>query len=138
MRTITKLYLALGILGAALAALAMILEGTVSKPVGGMLMGIGAGLFAFGFSMWRARRQEEKDPRQMRQNRIETTDERNVAIRNRAKAHSGEVLQWAVLAAAWISIGFGAPLWVTLLAVGVFLLKSLLELCLIAKYQREM
>ena len=32
----------------------------------------------------------------------------------------------------------GAMLWVTLAAVGVFLAKSVLELCLMARYQREM
>lgn len=42
------------------------------------------------------------------------------------------------MAAAWLSIGLGAMLWVTLAAVGVFLAKSVLELCLMARYQREM
>lgn len=42
------------------------------------------------------------------------------------------------MAAAWLSIGFGAPLWITLAAVGVFLGKSVLELCLMVRYQREM
>ena len=74
----------------------------------------------------------------MRQAEIEANDERNVAIRRRAQAVSGEVLQWGVMAAAWLSIGLGAPLWVTLAAVGVFLAKSVLELCLMARYQREM
>lgn len=74
----------------------------------------------------------------MRQAEIEANDERNVAIRSRAQAVSGEVLQWGVMAAAWLSIGLGAMLWVTLAAVGVFLAKSVLELCLMARYQREM
>ena len=81
---------------------------------------------------------EKKDPAAMRQAEIEANDERNVAIRRRAQAVSGEVLQWGVMAAAWLSIGLGAPLWVTLAAVGVFLAKSVLELCLMARYQREM
>ena len=42
------------------------------------------------------------------------------------------------MAAAWLAIGLGAPLWVTLAAVGAFLAKSVLELCLMARYQREM
>ncbi len=74
----------------------------------------------------------------MRQAEIEANDERNVAIRSRAQAVSGEVLQWGVMVAAWLFIGLGAPLWVTLAAVGVFLAKSVLELCLMARYQREM
>ena len=138
MRRRTKGYLALGVMGAVLALLSLLLEGRVSDPVGGMLMGTGSGLFAFGFCQWRMRRWEEKDPARMRQAAVEANDERNVAIRRRAQAVSGEVLQWAVMAAAWLSIGLGAPLWVTLVAVGVFLAKSVLELCLMARYQREM
>lgn len=74
----------------------------------------------------------------MHQATVEANDERNVAIRRRAQAVSGEVLQWAVMAAAWVSIGLGAPLWVTLAAVGVFLAKSILEIALMVRYQRQM
>ena len=42
------------------------------------------------------------------------------------------------MAAAWFSIGLDAPLWVTLLATGLFLAKSLLELYLMIRYEREM
>ena len=61
-----------------------------------------------------------------------------MAIRRRAQAAADEALQWAVMAAAWISVGLGAPLWVTLAAVGVFVAKSVLELALMVRYQREM
>ena len=128
MRKQTKIYLALWILGAVLGCIAMVLDGKISEPLGGMLMGIGTALFAFDFSMWRTRRREEKDPQQMKQAEIEANDERNVAIRRRAQAVSGEVLQWAIMAVAWFSIGLGAPLWVTLAAAGIFVAKSVLEL----------
>ena len=138
MRRRTKGYLALGVMGAVLALLSLLLEGRISDPVGGMLMGTGSGLFAFGFCQWRMRRWEEKDPARMRQAAVEANDERNVAIRRRAQAVSGEVLQWAVMGAAFVSIGLDAPLWVTLAAVGVFLAKCVLELWLMVRYQREM
>lgn len=83
-------------------------------------------------------RHEAKHPEMARQHDIEQKDERNVAIRNRAKAVSGEVLQWSVLAAAWLSIGLDAPLWVPLAATGVFVAKSVLELYLMIRYEREM
>ena len=105
---------------------------------GGMLAGLGSGLLAMGFANWKILRWEEKDPVQMRRDEIAASDERTVAIRRRAQAVSGEVLQWGVMVAAWLSIGLGAPLWITLAAVGVFLAKSVLELCLMARYQREM
>lgn len=105
---------------------------------GGMLTGAGSGLLAMGFANWRMLRWAERDPVQMRRDEIAANDERTVAIRRRAQAVSGEVLQWGVMAAAWLSIGFGAPLWITLAAVAVFLAKSVLELCLMVRYQREM
>lgn len=101
------------------------------------IYGVGLVLFlgSLGTLFWRACL--ENDP-VLRQHDHAVNDERNVAIRRRAQAVSGEVLQWGVMAAAWLSIGLGAPLWVTLAAVGVFLAKSVLELCLMARYQREM
>lgn len=105
---------------------------------GGMLTGVGSGLLAMGFANWKMLRWAERDPVQMRRDEIAANDERTVAIRRRAQAVSGEVLQWGVMAAAWLSIGLGAPLWVTLAAVGIFLGKCVLELCLMVRYQREM
>lgn len=133
------LYLALVIVGLCLVVAAMILrEAKVPDSVGGALMGSGSGLAAMGLAQLLTLWAERKDPVQARKKEIEVHDERNVAIRRRAKALSGDVLQWAVLAAAWVSIGFGAPLWVTLAAVVVFVLKSALEVYLIVRYQREM
>ena len=48
------------------------------------------------------------------------------------------MLQWLVLAGAWVSIAMGAPLWVSLAATGLFLVKSIIELVLILRYQKEM
>ena len=102
------------------------------------MVGVSSGLAAMGLANLLMLRQAEKDPRLARQTEIEEKDERNTAIRRRAKAVSGEVLQWTVLGAAWLSIALGAPLWVTLTAVGVFAGKSVLEWCLMVRYQGQM
>ena len=130
------LYLALLLLGFCFLLAAWFLP--TSDSMGGMLTGMGSGLFALGSSRLLLLRQQAKQPEQYRQNEIAANDERNVAIRRRAQAISGEVLQWGILAAAWFSIGLDAPLWVTLLATGLFLAKSLLELYLMIRYEREM
>ncbi len=138
MRAKTKVYLVLGIFGAAALAVSLLLGDALPRTAGGMLTGIGAGLLGFGFSNWRMRRWEEKDPRRMKRAKIEAGDERNIAIRRRAQAVSGEALQWTLMAGAWLSIGLGAPLWVTLLVIGAFLMKCFLELWLMGRYQKEM
>ncbi len=124
--------------GIVLLGLAVALDGRVSDAMGGMLCGMGSGLLALAGSTLPNLRHEAKHPEMARQHDIEQRDERNVAIRNRAKAVSGEALQWAVMAAAWLSIGLDAPLWVPLAATAVFVAKSVLELYLMVRYEREM
>lgn len=130
------LYLAFFIAGLCILLAALILP--TSDSVGRMLTGMGSGLAALGISRLLLLRQQAKHPEQQRQNEIAANDERNVAIRRRAQAVSGEVLQWGILAVAWFSIGLGAPLWMTLLAIGIFVAKSALELYLLVRYEREM
>ena len=133
----TLLILGLGLLAAALALTAL-LGDALPDTAGGAMVGVSSGLAAMGLANLLMLRQTEKDPRLARQTEIEEKDERNTAIRRRAKAVSGEVLQWTVLGAAWLSIALGAPLWVTLTAVGVFAGKSVLEWCLMVRYQGQM
>jgi hypothetical protein len=106
------LYLALLLLGFCFLLAAWFLPTSDSM---GMLTGMGSGLLALGISRLLLLRQQAKHPEQYRQNEIAANDERNVAIRRRAQAISGEVLQWGILAAAWFSIGLDAPHTVELL-----------------------
>lgn len=131
------LYIAFAIVGLCLIAAALLFR-ELPDSMGGTLMGSGGGMAAIGLTQLLMLHLDSKDPAQARRKEIEEMDERNVAIRRRAKALSGDVLQWVVIAAAWVSIGFGAPLWVTMAAVVVFVLKSVLEVCLMVRYQREM
>lgn len=131
-------YLILSICGIALIVSAIVLDGRVSDTVSGALMGVGAALIGLGFSMWQFACWEKRDPARHRLYEIEAGDERNAAIRLKAKAAAGEVLQWTVMAAAWAGIFLKAPLWMILAFVGIFLFKTILELCLMAKYQKEM
>lgn len=131
-------FLVIGIFGIALIVSAIVLDGKVSDAVDGTLTGVGAGLTGLGISMWRFFRREKKDPAKWKQYEIESKDERNVIIKFRAKAIAGEVLQWMVLVAAWVAVFLDAPLWVMLAAVGIFLFKTVLEMCLMVRYQKEM
>ena len=133
------LYIAFMVVGLCLTAVSLILwRLDFPGSVGGMLMGSGSGIVAIGLTQLLMLRLDTKDPAQARRKEIEVNDERNVAIRRRAKALSGDVLQWAVIVAAWVSLGFDAPLWVTLAAIVTFVSKSVLEVYLVVRYQREM
>lgn len=131
-------YLVICIIGIALMVSAIVLDGRMSDVVDGTLMGIGAGLTGLGISRWCFYHWVKKVPAKWKQYEIESNDERNVAIQLKSKAVAGEVLQWIVIAAAWVAIFLDAPLWVILAAVGIFTFKTILEMCLMAKYQKEM
>lgn len=138
-KTKQTLYLILGILGLVLAAVAKFLPAQVwNKAQIGAVIGVGAGLFGFGLVKWWVERWNEKNPEIVKQNEIEKKDERNQLIRSKAQALSGEILHWLLMGGAWAAIILDAPLWVTLAFVGVFLLKTVLDLAFIAYYQRRM
>ena len=138
-KTKQTLYLILGILGLVLAAIAKFLPAQVwNKAQIGAVIGVGAGLFGFGLVKWWVERWNEKNPEIVKQNEIERKDERNQLIRSKAQALSGEILHWLLMGGAWAAILLDAPLWVTLAFVGVFLLKTVLDLAFIAYYQRRM
>ena len=138
-KTKQTLYLILGILGLVLAAVAKFLPAQVwNKTQIGAVIGVGAGLFGFGLVKWWVERWNEKNPESVKQNEIERKDERNQLIRSKAQALSGEILHWLLMGGAWAAIILDAPLWVTLAFVGVFLLKTVLDLAFIAYYQRRM
>ena len=132
------LYLMITILGVISVAFGIILYNKIPDNVDGVLIGLGVGLASAGISMWRFFRMEKKDPEKWKQHEIESQDERNVIIRLKAQAKAGEILQWAVMAVAWVAIFLDAPLWVILTAIGIFFFKTFLELILMSRYQKEM
>lgn len=135
----TRLYLVIGIVGIAFALAAKFLsQDYLSDSQSGAMIGVGAGLFGFGISKWCFGIWNEKNPELMKQNEIEANDERNQLIRMKAQALCGEILHWLLMVGAWIGIFVNAPLWIILLLVGVFLLKTVLDLILMAYYQRKM
>ncbi len=138
-RTKTKLYLALALTGIVLAVAAKLICNDIwTHTQIGAAIGVGAGLFGFGLSKFLFSRWEEKEPALMKQNAIEAKDERNQLIRSKAQAISGEVMHWIAMAGAWVAIFLDAALWITLAFVGVFLLKTVLDIILIAYYQSRM
>jgi len=108
------------------------------KSIGGVCIGVGAGLSGMSISNLHMKRLEKKRPEIVKQNEIEYSDERNTVIRNKAKAKAGDIIQWFIMGIAYVTILIEASLWVTLVVVSVFLLKTILEIYFMDKYQKEM
>ena len=114
------------------------LRGETVKSLSGVCIGIGAGLFGMSISNICLINFNKKHPDESKQSNIESADERNTMIRNKAKAKAIDIIQWFIMGIAYISILINSPLWVTMIIVGVFLLKHLLELYFMNKFQKEL
>ena len=108
------------------------------KSISGICIGIGASLFGMSVSNLWMINFNKKHPDELKQSEIEFSDERNTMIRNKAKAKVADIIQWFIMGIAYITILISASLWVTLTVVGVFLLKYVLELYFMNKYQKEL
>lgn len=138
MRSKTKLWLIVVAVGLLVLIGDIAFKDMLTKTAEGILSGIGSALMGMGVAKFAIGRMEEKHPKQMKQNEIESKDERNMMIRHKAQALSGLVLQWCILAVAWVCVIADGPLWITLTATGVFLGKTFLEITLMAYYSNKM
>lgn len=108
------------------------------KTISGILIGIGSGFVGLSISNLLMKHMERKNPEIEKQAEIDFNDERNVIIRNRAKAKAGDITQWLIMGIAYMTIMISAPLWATLIVVMVFLFYNVIGLYLMNKYQKEM
>ena len=90
----------------------------------GILLGTGAGVIGASIAKLYSINLEKKNPDMIKENEIELQDERNVLIRQRAKAKSADITQWLIMVIAYLEIFVNAPLWIILLTVGIFVLYS--------------
>ncbi len=132
-------YLCLVVLGLALAVFGVFFfRGEEVRNIGGVCLGIGAGIFGAAVSKLFMLNFYEKHPKEYKQESVESADERNIMIRNKAKAKSADIVQWFIMGIAYICILIKAPLWLTLCIISVFLLKNMIEMFLMNKYAKEM
>ncbi len=134
----TSFYIAVLITGVVLAAVSILFTGESMKAVGGVLIGVGAGLAGMSIAYLVMKRYMKKHPDIARQNEIEQGDERSEMIRTKARAAAGSVVQWLVIALAGVWILTDAPLWQTLVTVGVYAAYNVLLLVMTVRYQRQM
>lgn len=108
------------------------------RMLGGICIGIGAVLFSLSTNGLYRLSYEKEFPEAVRQEKIEQQDERNVQIRNRAKARTSDIMRWVIIGIGWLNFLLSGPLWITLSLIGVFVLIYLMDWCYMDKYQREM
>ena len=104
----------------------------------GILLGTGAGVIGESIAKLYTINLEKKNPDIIKENEIELQDERNVLIRQRAKAKSADITQWLIMLIAYLEIFVNAPLWIILLTVGIFVLYNIIQIYYINKFNKEM
>jgi uncharacterized membrane protein YeaQ/YmgE (transglycosylase-associated protein family) len=104
----------------------------------GILLGTGAGVIGASIAKLYSINLEKKNPDMIKENEIELKDERNILIRQRAKAKSADITQWLIMIIAYLEIFVNAPLWIILLTVGIFVLYNIIQIYYINKFNKEM
>ena len=104
----------------------------------GILLGTGAGVIGASIAKLYSINLEKKNPDMIKENEIELQDERNVLIRQRAKAKSADITQWLIMVITYLEIFVNAPLWIILLTVGIFVLYNIIQIYYINKFNKEM
>ncbi|MCI8597419.1 MAG: hypothetical protein HFJ10_03105 [Lachnospiraceae bacterium] len=108
------------------------------RMISGICIGIGAVLFSLAINGLYRLSFEKEFPEAVRQEKIEQEDERNIQIRNRAKARSSDIIRWVLIGIGWLNFLIRGSLWITLALIGVFVLVYVLDWFYMDKYQREM
>lgn len=113
-------------------------SGGITSRVSTLISSLGFGLLGGGLGSLHKIKRIEKIPGKSKQIEIEYNDERNELIRDKANAKAGDITNWFVLLIAYICIIMGYPNWLTFLVLGVFLLKYILWIVLIKKYNEKL
>lgn len=125
------------LLGAGFVLLRLI-TGMQGNPLPYLCIGLGCGLFGHGMGNLLSARALRGSPELARQLAIETADERNVAIRNRAKAKAFDIMLF-VFGALMLSFALmQVELAAILLLVGAYLVVTGSQVYYLSKYQKEM
>ncbi|MEG0855885.1 MAG: hypothetical protein RSG52_05345 [Terrisporobacter sp.] len=119
-----------------LLSLIFIDKGDIISRLSGLVFALGFGFIGGGLGSLYKINRIEKIPGKSKQMEIEYKDERNELIRDKANAKAGEISNWFVLLIAYICIVMGYPTWLIFLVLGVFILKYILWIVLINKYNK--
>lgn len=108
------------------------------RIISGICIGAGAMLFSVSVNKLYRVSYEKEFPGEVRKEQIELSDERNVQIRNLAKAKTSDISRWVVIGLAWANFLVRGSLWTTFILIGIFALIYILEWHYAEKYRREM
>lgn len=108
------------------------------KTISGVCIGLGAGLCGMSIAKLISALILYRHPEQLRRQQIEETDERNSAIRDKAKGRGFDAMSVIYGTAMLICVLLNAGLAVVLVMVAAYLVIQGVTLYYLSKYSREM
>lgn len=120
-----------------ISATYLTLSGKADGSITGIFFGVGAGLVGVGIAHILENYFYKKNPELCKRKLIEQSDERNMAINNKARAKSGTMLMYLNFILAMIMSFFRIELWAVLALLFITTLYSLCTVFLIAKYNKS-
>lgn len=108
------------------------------KNITGILYGLGAGASGMSVAKIIENRYFLAHPDKKEEEKIERMDERNILLRNRAKAKAGDITDIVLIVVAFISIVAKTELWITLLFICIYVFHFIMQMVYLSKYQKEM
>lgn len=105
--------------------------------LGGLFLGIGAGLIASGIVNLFAQFFYQKHPQIKAKKDIEVNDERNLFIRYKACFKAYEISKWFLLALAVVGGFLDFPLWLILSLLCIYIYNAFLQVYFINKFNQE-
>lgn len=124
--------------GVIVLAVGLFVTGDNLKSVSGLCIGIGAGLIGMNAANLIIHLYYGKHPAIKKQSEIDSKDERNVAITNKAKAKAFDIMIKILMIIPFLMILIDLPLWMILAVIALYMLGFFVQLYLIIRYSKEM
>ncbi|WFR56450.1 hypothetical protein QA584_22990 [Anaerocolumna sp. AGMB13025] len=133
-----NLYITLFVLGVILLVSGFLIISEDYSNISGLCIGIGIGLMAMSFSNLVINNYYQKRPVLKRQNEINSKDERNTTITNRAKAKAFDWTIRLLIVFPFLLIFFKSPLWMIFSVIGIYLLGFSIQVFYTIRFNNEM
>lgn len=133
-----NLYITLFVLGVILLVAGFLIISEDYSNISGLCIGIGIGLMAMSFSNLVINNYYQKRPVLKRQNEINSKDERNTTITNRAKAKAFDWTIRLLIVFPFLLIFFKSPLWMIFSVIGIYLLGFSIQVFYTIRFNNEM
>lgn len=126
------------LLGGVMIAAGLVAMDESTEKLTGVCVGMGSGLFSMSAAQLIIQAYYGKHPKLKKQAEIDFRDERNTAIRMRAKAKTFDVMILVMIVLPFLFIFKGIALWVILSTIGLYVFGFLLQLFYTFKYSKQM